>query len=93
MVYLRRELYSKDQKGETYEVNHTTEFGAGIFAKEAHLPAIAALQGKVLLTAIYSRSSKSVNELGALVKEVLGVPADAYCDEDPKANLDALLAS
>ena len=29
---MRRELYSKDQKGETYEVNHTTEFGAGIFA-------------------------------------------------------------
>jgi len=69
--------------------------GSGIFAKEAHLPAIAALGDSVAeLRAIYSRSEKSAAELAELAQELLGLTKSPaiYFDADPNTNLDALLA-
>ncbi|EJD41563.1 NAD(P)-binding protein [Auricularia subglabra TFB-10046 SS5] len=68
--------------------------GAGLFAKEAHLPAIAALGDKVKLAAVYSRSQSSAASLAELASSVLKLdaPVAVYHDGDPQANLDALLA-
>ncbi|VDC05297.1 unnamed protein product [Peniophora sp. CBMAI 1063] len=70
--------------------------GAGIFAKIAHLPALAEL-GAGGLKAVYSRSEKSTRELAALAQEKLGLsapPAVHYDSPSPpaEATLDALLA-
>ncbi|EJD01910.1 NAD-binding protein [Fomitiporia mediterranea MF3/22] len=69
--------------------------GAGIFAKEAHLPAIAALGNRVLLRAVYSRSHKSASELAEAAKSTLkleDLPKIYSDDTDPGSTLDALLA-
>lgn len=67
--------------------------GSGIFAKEAHLPSIAALpEGTAELRAIYSRSEKSATELATAAHEVLGASPQVYHDGAPNAGLDALLA-
>ncbi|KAI0342473.1 NAD(P)-binding protein [Trametopsis cervina] len=69
--------------------------GSGIFAKEAHLPAIAALaSGIAELKAIYSRSEHGAADLAAAAKDTLDLskPPSIYHDADPQANLDALLA-
>ncbi|PSR73244.1 hypothetical protein PHLCEN_2v10904 [Hermanssonia centrifuga] len=69
--------------------------GSGIFAKEAHLPAVAALNSGVAeLKAIYSRSEKSATELATAAQQSLNLnePPSVYHDADPNANLDALLA-
>lgn len=61
----------------------------------AHLPAIAALgSGAAELRAIYSRSEKSAAEFASVAQHELNLPAPPkiYFDEDPHANLDALLA-
>ncbi|KIY44168.1 NAD(P)-binding protein, partial [Fistulina hepatica ATCC 64428] len=67
--------------------------GAGIFAKSAHLPAIATLHsGVVEVKAVYSRSHKSAAEFADAVSVSLSCsPPDVYFD-DTDANLDALLA-
>ncbi|KIM36263.1 hypothetical protein M413DRAFT_449312 [Hebeloma cylindrosporum] len=69
--------------------------GAGIFAKEAHLPALSALgESAPTLKAVYSRSEKSSRDLaaagGAALK--LNEPPSIYHDGDPSTDLDALLA-
>ncbi|OCH90165.1 oxidoreductase family protein [Obba rivulosa] len=69
--------------------------GSGIFAKEAHLPAIAALgSARVALKAIYSRSETGAAGLAADAQDTLKLDAqpDIYFDADPARNLDALLA-
>ncbi|KAI0791483.1 oxidoreductase family protein [Irpex lacteus] len=70
--------------------------GSGIFAKEAHLPAIAALysSGIAELRAIYSRSEASAVDLATAAKDTLHLanPPSIYFDAAPDANLDALLA-
>ncbi|KAJ6620565.1 hypothetical protein B0H10DRAFT_2020860 [Mycena sp. CBHHK59/15] len=69
--------------------------GAGIFAKEAHLPALLALGSDAPpLRAVYSRSEKSSHEFSDAAAEALGLtPAPAiYHDGDASMNLDALLA-
>lgn len=69
--------------------------GSGIFAKEAHLPAIAAVGSSVVtLKAIYSRSEKSAAGLAADAQSALKLDSkpDVYYDAAPNANLDALLA-
>ncbi|KAF7792029.1 hypothetical protein EIP86_003056 [Pleurotus ostreatoroseus] len=69
--------------------------GSGIFAKEAHLPAVAALESGVAeLKAVYSRSEKSAADLAGFAKELLKLSAvpSVYHDADPNANLDVLLA-
>ncbi|PFH48413.1 hypothetical protein AMATHDRAFT_5806 [Amanita thiersii Skay4041] len=69
--------------------------GAGIFAKEAHIPALAALGDTApVLKAVYSRSEKSAREAAELAAKVLktsGPPA-VYHDEDQSSDLDTLLA-
>ncbi|OZJ02365.1 hypothetical protein BZG36_04480, partial [Bifiguratus adelaidae] len=66
--------------------------GAGLFAKEAHLPALYENHAKVV--AVYSRSSKSANEL---VKEAEKLDAAAakgmevYSDDTAGHGLDDLL--
>ncbi|KAH9947758.1 oxidoreductase family protein [Amylocystis lapponica] len=69
--------------------------GSGIFAKEAHLPAIASVgNSTALLKAIYSRSEKSASGLAADAVDILKLSTrpDVYFDASPNANLDALLA-
>lgn len=68
--------------------------GAGIFARESHLPAIAALGDKVTIGAVYSRSEASARAFAELATKTLNLdtPVPAYHDDDPQANLDALLA-
>ncbi|KAI9043163.1 Gfo/Idh/MocA family protein [Aspergillus affinis] len=56
--------------------------GAGIFAKEAHLPAIAEHQANLL--AVYSRSTRSAESLKSAA-DALGISAsqiDVYSDEE-----------
>ncbi|KAA1474590.1 NAD(P)-binding protein [Dentipellis sp. KUC8613] len=69
--------------------------GAGIFATEAHLPAVAKIgPAAPPLKAIYSRSLKSAASLAEAAKASLTLP-DApavYHDGDPTASLDVLLA-
>ncbi|OAX32162.1 NAD(P)-binding protein [Rhizopogon vinicolor AM-OR11-026] len=71
----------------------TAILGAGIFAKEAHLPALQAL-GPLApkLKAIYSRSEKSAREFAAEATTLLNTTPDVYFDGNPSSNLDALLA-
>ncbi|KAJ7017716.1 oxidoreductase family protein [Mycena alexandri] len=68
--------------------------GAGIFAKEAHLPALKALGSDAPpLLAVYSRSEKSSREFSEAAAAMELGPAPAiYHDGDPAMNLDALLA-
>ncbi|KAJ7656343.1 oxidoreductase family protein [Mycena polygramma] len=69
--------------------------GAGIFAKEAHLPALLALGSDAPpLHAVYSRSEKTAHEFSDAVVE-LGLPAPAIYHDGPgdaATTLDALLA-
>ncbi|KAJ7734525.1 hypothetical protein B0H14DRAFT_2479345 [Mycena olivaceomarginata] len=67
--------------------------GAGIFAKEAHLPALLALGSAAPpLHAVYSRSEKTSHEF-ADAATVAGLPTPAiYHDGDPANDLDAILA-
>ncbi|KAI0772972.1 oxidoreductase family protein [Trametes elegans] len=67
--------------------------GSGIFATEAHLPAIAVLGDAVELQAVYSRSLKSASGFAQTVRDVLKLnrDVDVYHDEDPSVNLAALL--
>ncbi|KAF8607265.1 oxidoreductase family protein [Ceratobasidium sp. AG-I] len=70
--------------------------GAGIFAKDAHLPALAALGSeKVVLKAVYSRSKSSASTLAEFAKERLGA-AEAipvYSDDgSQEGGLDTLLS-
>ncbi|TFK86224.1 oxidoreductase family protein [Polyporus arcularius HHB13444] len=68
--------------------------GSGIFAKEAHLPALAALGGAVDVKAVYSRSRKSSTEFAEAAQEKLGLKhkLDVYNEEDEGRSLDSLLA-
>ncbi|KAJ7091565.1 oxidoreductase family protein [Mycena belliarum] len=68
--------------------------GAGIFAKEAHLPALLALGSDAPpLRAVYSRSEKSSHEFSDAAAAMGLTPAPAiYHDGDPSMDLDALLA-
>jgi len=69
--------------------------GAGIFAKEAHLPALAALGTSAPpLKAVYSRSEQSAQDLAQLALNILNLPAppSVYHDGDNSMNLDALLS-
>ncbi|KAI0634391.1 oxidoreductase family protein [Trametes polyzona] len=68
--------------------------GSGIFATEAHLPAIAALGEAIELKAVYSRSNKSASGFARDAQAILKLPhaPDVYHDEDPAVSLDALLA-
>ncbi|EIW79473.1 NAD(P)-binding protein [Coniophora puteana RWD-64-598 SS2] len=73
----------------------TAILGAGIFAKEAHLPALKALQTAgastaVPLLAVYSRSQTSAASLAAEAASVLGSTPDVYYDGG-SSTLDALL--
>ncbi|CAK5267469.1 unnamed protein product [Mycena citricolor] len=70
--------------------------GAGIFAKEAHLPALHKLGSKAPpLLAVYSRSEKTSRECAEAAAELGLGPAPTpaiYHDAEPSVNLDALLA-
>ncbi|KAK4056132.1 hypothetical protein OIO90_002863 [Microbotryomycetes sp. JL221] len=76
------------------ELHGVALLGAGIFARQSHLPAIVAADAFKLL-AIYSRSHKSAQELADASKQhnKLANGVDTYAD-DPQTNggLDALLA-
>ncbi|KAL4891452.1 hypothetical protein BDV59DRAFT_203620 [Aspergillus ambiguus] len=65
--------------------------GAGLFVKEAHLPAL--IEHKANLRAVYSRSSASAQSLVSLAKE-LGVSPTTiatYADDDSQNSLSSLL--
>ncbi|KIJ64897.1 hypothetical protein HYDPIDRAFT_181650 [Hydnomerulius pinastri MD-312] len=67
--------------------------GAGLYAKETHVPALANIGSKALpLKAVYSRSETSVGELAEIASKQLGLTPDIYHDGDQSANLDALLS-
>ncbi|KAG6856409.1 hypothetical protein H0H87_004839 [Tephrocybe sp. NHM501043] len=71
--------------------------GAGIFAKEAHLPALKALGTSAPpLKAVYSRSAKSAQDFADAAAQSLGLssPPGVYHDSDSpsSSDLDALLA-
>ncbi|KDQ06959.1 hypothetical protein BOTBODRAFT_60302 [Botryobasidium botryosum FD-172 SS1] len=67
--------------------------GAGIFAKEAHLPAIQAAGDKVVLRAVYSRSEGSAGTFAAFAQSTLNIDVPFYHDGgDPTKSLDSLLA-
>ncbi|GLB39493.1 putative oxidoreductase family, C-terminal alpha/beta domain [Lyophyllum shimeji] len=68
--------------------------GAGIFAKEAHLPSLAALgHAAPVLKAVYSRSEKSAHDLADAAAIALRLtPPAVYHDGDKSTDLDALLA-
>ncbi|CCL99375.1 uncharacterized protein FIBRA_01393 [Fibroporia radiculosa] len=69
--------------------------GSGIFAREAHLPAIAVVGSSIVtLKAIYSRSEKSAAALASDAQATLklGEKPDVYFDDDASKNLDVLLA-
>ncbi|KAG1785284.1 uncharacterized protein HD556DRAFT_1250178 [Suillus plorans] len=67
--------------------------GAGIFAQEAHLPALQTL-GPLApkLRAVYSRSEKTAREFAAQATTLLNATPDVYYDGNPSFNLDTLLA-
>lgn len=71
----------------------TAILGAGIFAREAHLPALQKL-GPLApkLKAVYSRSEKSAREFAVEATTLLNTTPDVYFDGNPSVNLDALLA-
>ncbi|KAF8311609.1 NAD-binding protein [Clavulina sp. PMI_390] len=68
--------------------------GAGLFAKQAHLPALKALPPNTgILKAIYSRSTKSSSSLAEFASSELGTPVEVYSEEQGgDKGLDALLA-
>lgn len=71
----------------------TAILGAGIFAREAHLPALQALGSLApKLRAVYSRSEKTAREFATQATTILSTTPDVYFDGDPSSNLDALLA-
>ncbi|KIK34237.1 hypothetical protein CY34DRAFT_26897 [Suillus luteus UH-Slu-Lm8-n1] len=71
----------------------TAILGAGIFAREAHLPALQALGSLApKLRAVYSRSEKTAREFATQATTLLSTTPDVYFDGDPSSNLDALLA-
>lgn len=71
----------------------TAILGAGIFAREAHLPALQALGSLApRLRAVYSRSEKTAREFATQATTILSTTPDVYFDGDPSSNLDALLA-
>jgi predicted dehydrogenase len=71
----------------------TAILGAGIFAKEAHLPALQALGSLApKLRAVYSRSETTAREFATQATTFLSTTPDVYFDGDPSSNLDALLA-
>ncbi|TFK22419.1 NAD(P)-binding protein [Coprinopsis marcescibilis] len=69
--------------------------GAGIFAKEAHLPALAVLKDAApALKVVYSRSETSAKDLAGQAQEVLNLPDSPGIYHDggaPSTGLDALL--
>ncbi|KAJ3522859.1 hypothetical protein NMY22_g11701 [Coprinellus aureogranulatus] len=68
--------------------------GAGIFAKEAHLPGLASLGDNAPpLKAVYSRSEKSAQSLADSAKETLRLAESpsVYYDGNPSGDLDTLL--
>ncbi|KXN87639.1 hypothetical protein AN958_08343 [Leucoagaricus sp. SymC.cos] len=70
--------------------------GAGIFAKEAHLPALATLGlSAPPLRAVYSRSEKSAQDLAQSAAVIFNLPAlpRVYHDGDNSTNLDADISS
>ncbi|KAK0460405.1 uncharacterized protein EV420DRAFT_1306330 [Desarmillaria tabescens] len=69
-------------------------FGAGIFATEAYIPALAALgEAAPPLKAVYSRSAKSAESLSTAVGKALSIPApDVYHDGENGGGMDAVLA-
>ncbi|KAG1847145.1 hypothetical protein C8R48DRAFT_615891 [Suillus tomentosus] len=71
----------------------TAILGAGIFAKEAHLPALQTLGFLApKLRAVYSRSEKTAREFAAQATTLLNATPDVYYDGNPSFNLDTLLA-
>ncbi|KZT26123.1 NAD(P)-binding protein [Neolentinus lepideus HHB14362 ss-1] len=70
--------------------------GAGIFAKEAHLPALSKLSSSLYsLKAVYSRSQESASSLASSAKELLSLSSvGVYYDKPQSANssLQALLS-
>ncbi|OJD11515.1 hypothetical protein AJ78_07729 [Emergomyces pasteurianus Ep9510] len=67
--------------------------GAGIFAKEAHLPVLLQNDQTEIL-AVYSRSEKSANSVVEAVKSASEAPSttiDVYSDENSGRGLDKLL--
>ncbi|KAJ7722975.1 oxidoreductase family protein [Mycena metata] len=67
--------------------------GAGLFAKEAHLPALKALGSDAPpLLAVYSRSEKSSRECSEAAVAMGLEPAPAIYRDGAEMNLDALLA-
>ncbi|KAF9076906.1 hypothetical protein BDP27DRAFT_1312801 [Rhodocollybia butyracea] len=72
----------------------TAILGAGLFVKQAYLPALTALGSAVPpLKAVYSRSEKSSSELALEAAKLLDLSPDIYYDigDDPSKNLDVLL--
>ncbi|PGH08526.1 hypothetical protein AJ80_07846 [Polytolypa hystricis UAMH7299] len=65
--------------------------GAGIYAKEAHIPAL--IENKGTLLAVYSRSTKSANSVVDEVSKLGGQTSgiDVYSDEEASRGLDELL--
>ncbi|KAG8691524.1 hypothetical protein FRC11_002114 [Ceratobasidium sp. 423] len=68
--------------------------GAGIFAKEAYIPALAVHGSeKYSLKAVYSRSKSSSASLAALAKERLGASPAVYSEDGAsEGGVDAILA-
>lgn len=71
--------------------------GAGIWAKEADLPAIAALQAAqfpIKVEAVYSRSTSSASALAEAAQQTLKLDSGltVYSDEPDREGLDELLA-
>ncbi|KII91478.1 hypothetical protein PLICRDRAFT_156577 [Plicaturopsis crispa FD-325 SS-3] len=66
--------------------------GAGIFAKEAHIPALAALGSAAPpLLAVYSRSEKSARDLSSFAGSLLTLPSAPTVYYDTNGGLGALL--
>ncbi|KAH6901965.1 oxidoreductase family protein [Coprinopsis sp. MPI-PUGE-AT-0042] len=75
-------------------INGIAILGAGIFAKEAHLPALATLGANApALKAVYSRSEKSAQDLSNLAKASLHLDQapSVYHDASESSNLEVLL--
>jgi len=73
--------------------NGVALLGAGLFATENYLPALAALgDGAPPLKAVYSRSEKSAKDLALAAADILKCPPPSvYHDGDLATNLDSLL--
>jgi len=66
--------------------------GAGIFAKEAHLPALEKLRDFAVVRAVYSRSKKSAQDLANTAQKTLQTNAIGVYSDDSNEGLDNLLA-